>query len=98
MTKVKTILKRPKALKATYLSVAKIFENLKESRAKLKRMAQVLDDQSDGLHYQDSLEALVRLEAQADALAFVFQTPRSDLEKWVADMEAYYRRLEDHIE
>jgi len=37
---------------------------------------------------------LVSLEAQADALSYAFKMERSELKKWVADMEAWYKKLE----
>lgn len=86
--------RKPKALKANYLGVALIFERIDSIRTKLKRAEQELDEPSDSLHYRDQLEALVRLEAQADALGVVFQMPRAGLRKWVADMESYYRKLD----
>lgn len=86
--------RKPKALKACYLGVARIFEQIEECRKNLEATKKFLDDPSDGLHYRDLLESLVRLEAQADALAYVFQMERSDLKKWIANMETYYRKLE----
>jgi len=87
--------RKPKALRATYLPVARIFEMLEACRAKLERAGRVLDDPSDGLHYRDHLDSLVRLEAQVDTLAYCFGMPRRDLKKWVEDMEAYYKKLEE---
>ena len=86
--------RKPKALKAGYLGVARIFEQLEECRKKLARASEVFDDPSDDLHYRDHLEALVCLEAQADALGYVFQKSRPELKKWVADMEAWLRKIE----
>jgi len=89
-----TSLRKPKTLKAAYYGVARIFEQLEECRKRLEAEKSGLPDPSDGLNYRDHLEALVRLEAQADALAYVFQMPRLALKKWIADMETYYRKLE----
>jgi len=85
-------------LEATYLGIALIFENLDSCRATLKRIDKALGDPSDALFYRDTLAALVRLEAQVDALTHCFQKDRETLRQWLRDMEAYYKKLEAHIE
>ena len=87
--------RKPKALKADYTSVSRIFQNLANVRKNLARSAERLDEPSHGLGYRDWLDSLVRLEAQADALGYVFQMQRSELEQWLVDMEAYYKKLEE---
>jgi len=90
MTTTVTKPRKPVALKACYIGVARIFEQLEENRKKLAAIGKVCDEPSDVIHYRDYIESLVRLEAQADALSYVFQMERPELKKWISDMEAYY--------
>jgi len=86
--------RKPKALKAGYLGVARIFEQLEECRKKLARANEIFDEPSDNLRYRDHLKELLCLEAQVDALGYVFQKSRPEMKKWVADMEAWLRKIE----
>jgi len=87
--------RKPKALKADYLGVARIFEQLEETRKRLDAIQKQCPERSDAIHYRDLIDSLVRLEAQADALGYCFKMDRSEMKKWISDMEAYYRKLEE---
>ena len=86
-------MKKPELGEPCCIAMRKIFDELDKARASIKS-AEKCPERSDAIYYRSSLEALVRLEAQADALAYVYQTERKDLRKWVEDKFDYYRFLE----
>ena len=85
-------IERP-SLEAQYYGIFKIFENLGKARKNVQA-AERCDDPSDAIYYREALDALLRLEAQADALTVAFGKQRKELQQWLTDTEAYYKALE----
>jgi hypothetical protein len=89
--------KRPKTLEPCYVYMRRIFDQLDDARAAMRRAMDptYIRNPADALWYRDGIEKVNRLEAQADALGYVFQKTREELRQWLDDMLAYYKALEN---
>jgi len=89
--------RKPKALDPCYVYMLKIFEQLDEARAVMRRAYDftVIKNPAHAIWYRDGLDKVTRLEAQVDALGYVFQKTEEELRRWLDDMLAYYKKLEE---
>lgn len=90
-SKSKSKFPKPLKLEAEYVYLRKIFNELDDARSAVRRAMDPLyiKSPSHALWYRDGLEKLIRLEAQADALTYVFQKTQEDLRAWLAGTKAW---------
>ena len=83
-------------LEPCYVYVKTIFDNLDSARAAMRTAmdSKKLKHPDHAIWYRDAIDKLGRLEAQVDALTYVFQKEREELRQWLVDMLAWYKELE----